>query len=168
MKWLTGILFILVCLFTFHYSITSVSASPIIFGQEHHTDISEPHTYDKIENLGWGRSGRNGRMNWVFSKSEVGPECESVPLNVSNAARASANLTKSQLKSIASLEKQIASHTQKLKAYKANPYKFDNKGLLKNAPNDAVHKKIIQSRIKHLEQEINTFQNNIQKILNGQ
>lgn len=78
-----------------------------------------------------------------------------------------ANLTKSQLKSIASLEKQIATHTQKLKAYKANPYRFDNKGLLKNAPNDAVRKKIIQGRIKHLEQEINTFKNNILKILNG-
>lgn len=46
--------------------------------------------------------------------------------------------------------------------------KFDNKGFLKNAPNDAVRQKIIQSRINHLNQEIQTFQNNIQKILNGQ
>ena len=28
--------------------------------------------------------------------------------------------------------------------------KFDNKGLLKNAPNDTVRQNIIQSRIKHL------------------
>jgi len=41
-------------------------------------------------------------------------------------------------------------------------------GHLKNAPNDAVRQKIIQSRINHLEKEIQTFQNNIQKILSGQ
>ena len=87
---------------------------------------------------------------------------------VSRAARGVTNLTKSQLKSIASFEKQIATHTQKLKDFKANPMKFDNKGFLKNAPNDAVRQKIIQGRINHLQQEINTFQNNIQKILNGQ
>jgi len=46
--------------------------------------------------------------------------------------------------------------------------KFDNKGFLKNAPSDAVRQKIIQGRINHLQQEISTFQNNIQKILNGQ
>ena len=87
---------------------------------------------------------------------------------VGRAAKGVTNLTKSQLKSITSLEKQIAAHTQKLKDFKANPMKFDNKGFLKNAPNDAVRQKIIQGRINHLQQEINTFQNNIQKILNGQ
>ena len=55
----------------------------------------------------------------------------------------------------------------KLKAYKANPWKFDNMGYLKNAPNDAVRQKIIQSRINHLEKEIQTFQNNIHNILNS-
>lgn len=85
-----------------------------------------------------------------------------------DAAKGGANLTKSQLKAISSLEKQIATHTDKLKAYKADPWKFDNMCHLKNAPNDAVRQKIIQSRINHLEKEIQTFQNNIQKILSGQ
>ena len=84
------------------------------------------------------------------------------------AAKGGGNLTKSQLKSVSALEKQIATHTDKLKAYKADPWKFDNMGHLKNAPNDAVRQKIIQSRINHLEKEIQTFQNNIQKILSGQ
>ena len=84
------------------------------------------------------------------------------------AAKTGANLTKSQLKSISSLEGQIATHQTKLAEYIKNPMKFDNKGFLKNAPNDAVRQKIIQSRIIHLQQEIQTFQNNIQKIINGQ
>ena len=88
--------------------------------------------------------------------------------NLNLKAKGLTNLTKSQLKSITSFEKQINTHIQKLNAYKANPYKFDNKGFLKNAPNNAVRQKIIQSRINHLNHEINTFQNNIQKILNRQ
>lgn len=62
---------------------------------------------------------------------------------IGKAAKTGVNLTKSQLKSISSLEKQIATHTDKLKAYKADPWKFDNMGHLKNAPNDAVRQKII-------------------------
>ena len=84
------------------------------------------------------------------------------------AAKGVTNLTKSQLKSIASLEGQIAKHQTKLAEYIKDPMKFDNMGFLKNAPNDAVRQKIIQSRINHLNQEIQTFQNNIQRILNGQ
>ncbi|TAF30287.1 MAG: hypothetical protein EAZ57_11890, partial [Cytophagales bacterium] len=87
---------------------------------------------------------------------------------VEGATKGGANLTKSQLKSISSLEGQIAKHQSKLAEYIKDPMKFDNMGFLKNAPNDAVRQKIIQSRINHLNQEINTFQNNIQKILNGQ
>ena len=85
-----------------------------------------------------------------------------------NATKTGANLTKAQLKSISSLESQIAKHQTKLAEYIKDPMKFDNKGFLKNAPNDAVRQKIIQSRINHLNQEIQTFQNNIQKNLNGQ
>jgi hypothetical protein len=85
----------------------------------------------------------------------------------STIAKGSANLTKSQVKSISSLEKQIMKHETKLAEYIKNPMKYDNKGFLKNAPNDATRQKIIQSRINHLEKEISTFQNNIQKIING-
>lgn len=84
------------------------------------------------------------------------------------AGKGGVNLTESQLKSISSYESQIAKHQTKLAEYIKNPMKFDNKGFLKNAPNDEVRQKIIQTRIKHITQEIQTFQNNIQKILNGQ
>ncbi|NLO43052.1 MAG: hypothetical protein GX109_08505 [Bacteroidales bacterium] len=46
--------------------------------------------------------------------------------------------------------------------------KFDNNSYLKNAPNEAARQRIIQSRIKHLEKEIQTFKGNIIKILNGE
>jgi hypothetical protein len=87
---------------------------------------------------------------------------------VGKSLGAGVNLTKSQLKSISSLESQITKHQTKLAEYIKDPMKFDNKGFLKNAPNDEVRQKIIQSRIDHLNQEIQTFQNNIQKILNAQ
>jgi hypothetical protein len=75
-------------------------------------------------------------------------------------------LKPSQIKAITSYEKLIQEHEDKLAAYIANPYKYDNKGLLKNAPNDAVRQKIIDARVHHLKHEIQTFRENITKILN--
>ncbi|QMU63848.1 MAG: hypothetical protein GKR88_05785 [Flavobacteriaceae bacterium] len=79
-----------------------------------------------------------------------------------------AKLTKSQLKAIMSLKKQITKHKKKLKNFKKNPDKYDNKKFLKNAPSEQVRDRIINSRIKHLEKEIKAFKNNIDKILNSQ
>lgn len=81
----------------------------------------------------------------------------------STVERGTSNFAKSQLKYITSLESQITIHIEKLKAYKVDSWKFDNLGHLKNAPNDAVREKIIQSRISHLEKEIQIFQYNIKK-----
>jgi polyhydroxyalkanoate synthesis regulator phasin len=76
-------------------------------------------------------------------------------------------LTKSQLKSISSLERQIAKHETKLAEYIKDPMKFDNKGFLKNAPTEAIREKIINTRINNLNKEIQKFKNEIQKIQNG-
>lgn len=76
-------------------------------------------------------------------------------------------LSTSEAKSVRSLEQNIAEHEQKLADYERDPYAYDNKGILKNAPNDAVRQQIIQGRIRHLETEINTFRENIQKIIGG-
>jgi len=78
------------------------------------------------------------------------------------------SLSKSQMKSIASYERLIAEHQKKLEEYMNNPHNFDNMGYLKDAINDAIKQRIIQKRIEHLQTEIKTFENNIQKILNGQ
>lgn len=60
----------------------------------------------------------------------------------------------------------MVEHVGKLEKYKQNPMNYDNLGLLKNAPNEQVKRKIMQSRIAHLEKEIQTFYNNIVKIIN--
>ena len=60
----------------------------------------------------------------------------------------------------------MLAHIRKLRLYKANPSKYDNAGhLLRNAGNPKVQQKIIDGRIRHLQQEINTFYNNIIKLL---
>lgn len=65
------------------------------------------------------------------------------------------------------LQRQIRAHRQKLRNYRRNPDKFDNKGFLKNAPNDAVRKNIIEKRIRHLEREIKAFEDAIKRIDKG-
>jgi RHS repeat-associated protein len=66
-------------------------------------------------------------------------------------------------KSIKSLERQASAHRKKLAQYIRNPIKYDNKGYLKNAPNDAIRRKIIQSRVNHLQQEIRNFEAQIRQ-----
>lgn len=84
------------------------------------------------------------------------------------ASKAAVELTASEIKSISSLQEQIAIHERKLAEYIANPEKYDNLGWLENAPSEEIRRKIIEGRIRHLLEEINTFKENIQKILNGQ
>ncbi len=74
------------------------------------------------------------------------------------------NSDKSREKAIKSLEQRIDEHKQKLQAYKSNPDAFANKGILKNAPNAEVRQSIIDGRIKHLEHEIQTFQNQVDAV----
>lgn len=77
----------------------------------------------------------------------------------------SVNFSNSQKKAIRNLEKIINEHKLKLEKYKKNPYQFDNKNFLQKAPNDEICKKIIESRINHLEKEIEIFEKNISDIL---
>jgi RHS repeat-associated protein len=75
-------------------------------------------------------------------------------------------LTTSEEKSIKSFENEITIHTEKLDQYKLDPFKFDNKGTLSNAPK-SIQDKIIAGRIKKLEKEIQTFKDNIGKVKNN-
>ena len=79
-------------------------------------------------------------------------------------AKGAAELTKSQLKGIKSLEKQIQKHQQKLGDFKANPTVRPG---MEKLPKDVI-KRQQDARVKHLEIEINTFKNNIEKIKNGE
>jgi hypothetical protein len=73
-------------------------------------------------------------------------------------------LSREQQKSLRSLRQRMSEHESKLKAYEANPEAFDNKGFLKNAPNNQVRQRIIQSRIRHLESEIRGFRKQIEEL----
>jgi hypothetical protein len=64
------------------------------------------------------------------------------------------------------LQKRIAEHEAKLKDYEEDPDAYDNKGFLKNAPNEDVRESIIQKRIEHLQDEINNFKNQISQLIN--
>ena len=74
-------------------------------------------------------------------------------------------LTASQKKAIRSLNKQIAEHRNKLKAYKANPDAFDNKGFLRNAKTPEARRKIIEGRIRSLERQISNFEKQTEDII---
>lgn len=80
--------------------------------------------------------------------------------------QAKSRISKNDYKAAKSNYQRMVEHVKKLEKYKENPLKFDNQGLLKNAPNDQIRQKIIESRVAHLEQEIQTFYNNIVKIIN--
>lgn len=80
--------------------------------------------------------------------------------------KAKNKLSKKNYKAAKSQYKQMTEHINKLEKYKANPLKYDNKGHLAKAPNDAIRKNIIEGRVNHLESQIKTFYDNIVRILN--
>lgn len=59
------------------------------------------------------------------------------------------------------LQRRLDEHRQKLDDYRRDPDAFDNQGLLRNAPNEEVRNRIIQGRIRHLENEIRAFEKGI-------
>ena len=80
------------------------------------------------------------------------------------AAKGAAKLTSRQQKSIRSLEKQISKHEKKLQDFKDNPTVRPG---MEKLPKDVIQKQQ-QRRIDHLETEIDTFKNNIDKIKPGE
>lgn len=66
-------------------------------------------------------------------------------------------------RAIQSLQSRVAEHLAKLEAYRADPDAFDNKGFLKNA-SEAVRQRIIDGRVRHLENEIQNFQKQIETL----
>ena len=63
----------------------------------------------------------------------------------------------------AGLRQQITEHEQRLEDYKQNPDAHDNKGFLKDASPER-RAKIIESRVKSLERQIETFKKDLKKL----
>jgi len=76
-------------------------------------------------------------------------------------------LTTSEQRALRSLQSQVEAHTAKLNDYMANPDAYDNQGLLARAPSPQIRQRIIDGRIRHLQTEIKTFQDQITKIQGG-
>ncbi len=110
-----------------------------------------------------GYSGDEGdeASHWRFSSFQLSAVAAN---SADDVARV---LSTSEQRSLRSLQKQLESHTGKLDAYRANPDAFDNLGLLERAPTPEIRQRIIDGRIRHLETEIRTFQDQIDKLLGG-
>jgi len=79
--------------------------------------------------------------------------------------KAKGKLSSTDYRAAKSTYDEMIKHQKKLDEYRQNPDKYDNKDLLKNTNNEEIRQQIINGRIKHLENEIKTFYNNIVKIL---
>ena len=66
---------------------------------------------------------------------------------------------------VESLAERILEHQKKLADYAANPDAYDNKDFLKNAPSAEVRERIISGRIRHLQNEIKAFEDEITRLL---
>ena len=108
---------------------------------------------------------RDGEWVTFFEASAVYGD---VPIGQGGAFKGiKALLSKDAIKSVNSYKDLIIKHQSKLTKYILNPDNYDNLNLLKNAPNQLIRNKIIQSRIQHLKHEIKTFHQNMNNILNG-
>lgn len=67
-------------------------------------------------------------------------------------------------KAIKSEKDLIKEHQQKLADYKRDPLKFDNKDTLKNAKDAETYNKIIQGRVKKLENDIRKHERELEKL----
>jgi len=80
------------------------------------------------------------------------------------AVQRTIQLSANALKKIRSFERLIRKHEKKLADYIKDPSKYDNQGILKNAKNPEMKQKIIESRIRHLQNEINNWRKQIEQI----
>jgi len=81
------------------------------------------------------------------------------------ATTAARTLTTAEQRAVNSLQAQLNAHVTKLENYRANPYANDNRGILQNARTPEIAQSIISGRVRHLENEMKGFQNQIDQIL---
>ena len=105
-----------------------------------------------------------GGAAWIDDIARATNRAQKLTDSFDNQLRA---LSTSQQRAVRSLQQQVASHTSKLEAYKADQDAFDNLGILGRAPTDQIRQSIIDGRIRHLTNEIQAFQDQIDKLLGG-
>jgi hypothetical protein len=104
------------------------------------------------------------------SPSIEGQRTSTTPVAGSAATEAESaipGLSASEQRAVNSLEQRVAEHQAKLEAYQADPFANDNLGILEHAPSAEIQQSIIDGRIRHLQNEIQAFQDQIDKLLGG-
>ncbi|MBI3143583.1 MAG: hypothetical protein HYZ16_12220 [Bacteroidetes bacterium] len=86
-KWFAKLILIPFSFLVFYFSAISVSASPIIFDQDHHTGTSEICTYDEAERLVWNGVGQTAGLSRVLSVKGVRQDREVLVAVASVAAK---------------------------------------------------------------------------------
>ncbi|MEM9152030.1 MAG: hypothetical protein AAGB19_16460 [Cyanobacteria bacterium P01_F01_bin.3] len=128
----------------------------------------DPSEYGKLKSTGAGWPLFSFSVEFVAPNTGPLKNRSGSLDEMSNSARTGGKpapkLSASQQRGIRSLEKQIEQHQAKLDDFKRNPTVRPG---MENLPADVI-KKQQQARIRHLETEIGTFKNNIQKIRNGE
>lgn len=74
-------------------------------------------------------------------------------------------ISASDYKAAKSNYQRMIEHLEKLEKYRQDPLAFDHQGWLRQAPSAKIREQIIQGRIRHLEQEVQAFYQNIVKII---
>jgi len=149
-KSLVALLLLLSTFWFFRTVLAEVSTTGIVLSMTSLETVEQIIEQVKEENS--QLSKRGGGKNKPSIKQEI--------------EHAKGRLSKNEYKAAKSNYKRMVEYVDKLEKYKQNPVKYDNLELLKNAPSEQVKQKIIESRIAHLEKEIQTFYNNIIKIIN--
>jgi hypothetical protein len=127
--------------------------------------VASPSTYLPAGSL----LGKGGRI--AVEGAGVGVDTAKTSKRARRAAKAAehgsdaAAIEQRLAKKVRSLEKRRDEHLAKLEAYKKNPELFDNLGYLQNAPSKEVRERIIQTRVRHLEHEIENFEKQIAETL---
>ncbi len=120
---------------------------------------------DTAASYAWGSRSGPGAASWgrsVFSGAFVVAAETGAGAAESGVA---CTLSAAEQRSVASLQRQVAAHTEKLEAYRANPDAFDNLCYLERAPSPEIRQRIPDGRINHLETEIRGLQDQIDKLL---
>jgi hypothetical protein len=101
-------------------------------------------------------------MSTIIAPERLFARLGQVP-KVAQAAKGAGELGIEAQRGIRSLEKQIAAHEEKLKEFLTNPTVRPG---MENLPKELIQQQQLR-RIQKLENEIQTFKDNIRKILNG-
>jgi len=114
--------------------------------------------------VGVAAHGAGTFFNGVVGASEAGQNIYNAMAGRGRGSGLSNQTREQLLESKTSYEALIQEHQQKLTDYIRDPYAYDNKDLLKNAPTEEIRQKIINGRIDVIQKQIDKQMKELDKI----